>query len=192
MKRPVVIHWIGNIVILLLLFSAPQMVSASDKDEQLRQTMADIALLNRQMAQRKADATDIRDRLGLRRKAIEEEIHQEIQAKGIDSQSEALENPRVFYDLILMAELRAYIGRYTQKIGYYRVACDRLGYLYQQADDDLKIIHTLSDLKIEALIGQVEKVLDGYLADAQTLIIKTDTLEIDPPEKIWASFKADR
>ncbi|BBO87369.1 hypothetical protein [Desulfosarcina ovata] len=192
MKRPVVIHWIGNIVILLLLFFAPQMVSASDKDEQLRQTMADIALLNRQMAQRKADATDIRDRLGLRRKAIEEEIHQEIQAKGIDSQSEALENPRVFYDLILMAELRAYIGRYTQKIGYYRVACDRLGYLYQQADDDLKIIHTLSDLKIEALIGQVEKVLDGYLADAQTLIIKTDTLEIDPPEKIWASFKADR
>ena len=55
-----------------------------------------------------------------------------------------LDNPRLFYDLMLMGEIQAYIERYTQKIGYYRVACDRLAYLYQQADDDLKIVSTLS------------------------------------------------
>lgn len=151
----------------------------------MRHSMADIALLNGQLAQRKTDAASIRDALTVRLNAIKAETNELLRETGIKSQSEALKNPRLFYDLMLIAEVQAYIDRYVQKIDYYRVACDRLNYLYQQADDDLKIVNTLSGMKIDALVSQVEKILDTYLPDAQTLVIQPGKMTIDPPERTW-------
>jgi hypothetical protein len=176
-------------VIILLVATLPSTVAARAKAEQLRRTMADIALLNSQMAHRKAEAAGIRDALAVRLDEIKTEALREVREKGLKTEADVLANPRVRFDLMLMADVQAYTGRYGQKIGYYRVACDRLSYLYQQADDDLKIINTLSDLKIDALISQVEKVLDSYLPDAQTIVLNPGTLKIDPPEKIWKALK---
>ncbi len=176
-------------VIVFLLLALPSTVRANAKGEQLRRTMADISLLNSQMAQRKADAAGIRDLLAARLEEIKREAWGESQAKGIKTEAEAFRNPRLLYDMMLMAEIQAYIDRYTQKISYYRVACDRLSYLYQQADDDLKIVNTLSDIKIDALVSQAEKVLDGYLPDAQTLVIHPKTLTIDAPQNVWNAFR---
>ena len=182
---------LGLITALILISSLPPMAMANDKDELLRRTMADISLLNSQMAQRKADAAGIRDTLTQRIKEIENEIRERMGEKGIKTRADALDDPRIFHDLMLIAEIRAYRERFAEKIAYYRVACDRLGYLYQQADDDLKIVTTLSDLKIDALISQAEKVLDGYLSDAQTLVIQPGKLVIEPPQKVWSTLKTD-
>jgi hypothetical protein len=178
------------LVIVWLVIACPATVTANAIEAHLRQTMADISLLNNQLAQRKSDATGIRDALATRLAEIKKEACLESQEKGVKSAAEALKNPRILYDLMLMAEISACIDRYTQKIGYYRVACDRLSYLYQQADDDLKIVNTLSGMKIDALISQVEKILDGYLRDAQTITIQADTLTLEPPEKMWATLCA--
>lgn len=179
-------------VIVLILMALPATVTASASEEQLRRTMAEISLLNSQMAQRKADADGIRDALSSRLEEIKAEASHESRKKGIKTKSGALGSPRLFYDLMLMGEIQAYIDRYAQKIGYYRIACDRLSYLYQQADDDLKIVRTLSDMKIDALISQTDKVLAGYLPDARTIVIQPDTLMIEPPEKIWKILNIGR
>lgn len=170
----------------------PATVAANKKDELLRRTMADISLLNCQMAQRRADAAEIRDALSARLEEIKTEARRELGEKRIATEAEALRTPRLLYDLMLMAEIQAYIDRYTQKIGFYRVACDRLSYLYQQADDDLKIVSTLSGMKIDALIAQAEKILDSYLPDAQTIVIQPNTLTVEPPEKVWKRLSKDR
>jgi hypothetical protein len=177
------------LALLLVLMSLSSVVGANEKGEQLRRTMAEIALLNSQMTQRKADATGIREALSARLEEIKSEALQVLRENKITTPADALENPRVFYNLLLMAEIEAYVGRYTQKIGYYRVACDRLSYLYQQADDDLKIVNTLSDLKIDALVAQTEKILDSYLAEAQTLVIDPATLVTKPPDNVLALLK---
>jgi len=176
-------------VIVIVLLALPSTVTANRKDELLRQTMADIALLNSQMAQRKTDADGIRDALSVHLEEIKTEARHIWQENGINTEADALKNPRLLYDLMLMAEIQAYIDRYTQKIDNYRVACDRLSYLYQQADDDLKIVSTLSGMKIDALISQSEKILDGYLPEAQTLFIQPDKLTIQTPEKIWRALR---
>ncbi len=175
-------------VIVLLLLVLPSAAAADNNAERLRQTMADIALLKGQMAQRKTDAGAIRDALSAQLEAIETEARHEWQEKGIVTAAEALKNPRLLYDLMLMAEIQAYIHRYAQKIVDYRVACDRLSYLYQQADDDLKIVSTLSGMKIDALVSQAEKILDGFLPEAQTIFIHPDKLIIDAPEKMWEAL----
>lgn len=189
MNPSTIIHRLLIAVIVVGAMAWSSTVTAETKREQLRQTMADISLLNGQMGQRKTDADGIREALSTRLKAIKTEALRELRDKGIRSDAQALNNPRLFYDLRLMAEIQAYIHRYTQKIAYYRVACDRLSYLYQQADDDLKIVSTLSDLKIDALIAQVEKILNGYLPDAQTLVLQPNTLSVEPPQKVWKALK---
>jgi hypothetical protein len=175
-------------VIVLVSMALPSSALANEKGELLRRAMAEIALLNNQMAQRKTEAIGIREALSGQLEAIKKEAWRELNQKGIKTEAEALTNPRLFYDLMLMAEIEAYMNRYMQKISYYRVAGDRLSYLYQQADDDLKIVTTLSGMKIDALISQAEKVLDGYLPDAQTIIIQPDTLTIESPEKVWQTL----
>ena len=174
--------------IVLALLVLPSTVAADNNAERLRETMTDIALLKGQMVQRKTDADGIRDALSEYLKAIETEARREWREKGLNTEVEALNNPRLLYDLMLMAEIQAYIRRYTQKIGYYRVACDRLSYLYQQADDDLKIVSTLSGMKIDALASQADKILDGYLPQAQTIVIQPDKLTIETPEKMWEAL----
>ena len=184
----------GLLIILaaLVLLALPVTAAGNAKGDLLRRTMADIALLNGQMAQRKMDAAEIRDALLVRLDKIKTEVSRELQKKEIETEAEALSYPRLLYDLMLIAEIQAYIDRYKQKIGHYRLAYDRLSYLYQQADDDLKIINTLSDLKIDALIAQVDKILAGYLPDAQTLVIHPDNLTIEAPQKIWKALKDNR
>lgn len=181
-------HRWSSVVIIWLVVALPSIATAAAKAEQLRQTMADIALLNSQLAQRKADADEIRQALTAQMETIKAEAWRQLQEKQIKSEATALKTPRLLYDLMLIAETQAYIDRYAQKSGYYRVACDRLSYLYQQADDDLKIVNTLSGMKIEALISQAGKILDAYLPDAQTLVIQPDNLATDSPEKVWRAL----
>jgi hypothetical protein len=172
------------LALFLVLASFALAMGASEKGEQLRRTMAEVALLNSQMAQRKDDAASTREKLSIKLGKLKREASQIIGKNKIETRADALEHPRVYYNLLLMAELEAYIDRYTERIAYYRVACDRLSYLYQQADDDFKIANTLSDLKIDALVGQTEKILDGYLPDAQTLVINPSTLSIASPDDV--------
>ena len=154
--------------------------------------MAEISLLNGQLAQRKSDAAILRNALSTRLKEIETEAAQEMQAHRIKTEKQARQVPRLWFDMILMGEIRAYMDAYTRRMNHYRVACDRLSYLYQQADDDLKIISTLSDMKIEALVAQAQKILDLYLTDAQTIVLLPETLTIASPQNVWNQFKPSR
>lgn len=166
--------------------------AASNGDEQLRQTMADIALLNNQLAQRRDDAARLRENLARRVEEIKAEIREKAAEMGIEDEAEALKTPRILFDLRLIAEIQAYMRRYAREMSYYQVACDRLSYLYQQADDDLKIINTLSGMKIGALISQTEKIVNAYLPDAQTIVIQPDSMVIASPESVWKGLHTGR
>ncbi len=174
--------WI--LALFFVLSTVSLAVGANEKGEQLRRGMAEIALLSSQLTQRKDDAVHTRKTLSAKLAEFKNETLQVLGENKIKTQAEALNHPRVYYNLLLMAEIDAYMTRYTEKIGYYRVACDRLGYLYQQADDELKIVSTLSDLKIDALIGQTRKVLDRYFPDAQTIAIDPITLTVKSPKTV--------
>lgn len=185
-----IIRWIAIVSFTVIWIGDPAASAENAKKHQLERIMAEIALLNNQLIQRKTDAVETRGKLAHNLETIRKEALSEIGKKSIRDESEALSTPRIHYDLILMAEIQAYMDRYTRKINYYRIACDRLAYLYQQADDDLKIVNTLSDIRIDALMAQVEKVMDGYLNDAQTIIVQPDTLSMKSPEAVWNTLKS--
>jgi hypothetical protein len=180
-------------VVIGLAVALPGMAAAAaNGDAQLRQTMADIALLNNQLAQRRADAVRLREELAKRAAEIKVEIREKAAKLGVENESDALKTPRILFNLRLIAEIQAYMKRYAREINYYQVACDRLGYLYQQADDDLKIVNTLSGMKIGALVSQTEKIVNAYLPDAQTIVIQPGSMDIASPESVWRSLHTGR
>jgi hypothetical protein len=64
----------------------------------------------------------------------------------------------------------------------------RLAFLYQQAEDDLKILETLSDMKIEKLMGQINQTTHKYQSEAKGLSIDVNGIVLSPPEEIWNSI----
>ena len=176
------------LTVVCLLLTAPGITKASENGDQLRRTMADISLLNSQLAQRKADAAQMREELASRLKEITIEVREMVREAGVQNGKEAMQIPRIRFNLRLMAEIQAYMDQYARKIRYYRVACDRLSYLYQQADDDLKIVNTLSGMKIDALVSQTEMILSAYLPDAQTLVIHPADMVVAAPGTVWGTL----
>lgn len=177
-----------GLVVACLLLTALGTGMANDNGDQLRRTMADISLLNGQLAQRQADAAQLREKLSSRLNEIKLEIGERVRETGAKDFAAAMQIPRIRFDLQLMAEIQAYMDQYARKIRYYRVACDRLSYLYQQADDDLKIVNTLSGMKIDALVSQTEMILTAYLPDAQTLVIHPTDMVVASPEAVWGQL----
>jgi len=189
LPKPILVGLSIVSIVSCLWTALPGMAAdAADGGAQLRQTMAEISLLNNQLAQRRADAAGLREELARRAEKIKAEIQETAAELKIKDEADALKAPRILYDLRLIAEIEAYMKRYTREMSYYQVACDRLGYLYQQADDDLKIVNTLSGMKIGALLSQTEKILSAYLPDAQTIVIQPDNMIIAAPESVWKSI----
>jgi hypothetical protein len=181
------------IVVCSLLWSVyPTTGAANEKSGQLRRAMADLSLLNNQLQERKAEAEKIRGALYSQLKLIQTEARNEIRKANIEDKNEALQKPRIFYDLMLIAEIQAYLERYKKKIGFYRVACDRLSYLYQRADDDLKIVNTLSGMKVEALVSQANLLNEAYLSEAQTILIRPELIAPQPPADVWEKLMNSR
>jgi hypothetical protein len=177
----------GYLMALLgwMFLSTATSALAMDKSMTLQSKMADIALLNEQLMEKKAQAIEIREQLSNQTNMLQEEILQQKRQLKIGSFEAAQENPRIHYNLLLMQEVKGYIHEFNNKIRFYQIGCDKLNYLYCLAEDDLKIIATLSDLKIDALTTQIDKVIGTYLPEAHEILIDIDTVDHFAPREIW-------
>lgn len=179
----------GYIMMAVLISFTFAMAEGTDKSgektKQLEKMMGEISAMTHQLSQRETEAAEVRDQLITQLGSIETETRREIQRTGITRPPDVRDHPKIFYNLKLMGELQRYIDRYAQKIEGYRLARSRLGYLYQFADDDLKIIHTLPSLKIDALITQIRNTLASYENDANALLIHPDSFQETSAEAVW-------
>ena len=126
----------------------------------------------------------------LKQKIIElkKEIKRERRRSSITSCQEAIRNPRVDYNIKLIQKILVYISRLNEKVQYLDIAGEELAFLYRQAEDDLKILETLSDMKIEKLMGQINQTTHKYQSEAKGLSIDVNGIILSPPEEIWNSI----
>ena len=157
----------------------------------LQQKMAEINLLQNQLNQRKNNAVEIREKLYGHLSILGSEIKTIAAQKKIETFKGAQAHPRVLHNLQLYGEVQSYIDQINQKIRYYQIGLDKLDYLYQCADDDLKIINTLTHLKIEALVTQIDMVIQTYLPEAHRILISLDNLNIGDAKTVWSQMIRD-
>jgi len=171
------------IFFLCLIISIPAV--AGERITALQQKIADISLLQSQLNERKNDAIKIRENLYQHLFTLRTEIETITTQRKIKTFNSAKTHPRVFHNLQLSAEIHSYIGQINQKVRFYQIGLDKLDYLYQLADDDLKIINTLTNLKIEALLIQIDAVISEYLPEAHRILISLENLDIADTAMIW-------
>jgi uncharacterized phage infection (PIP) family protein YhgE len=167
-----------------MLFTC-NVLASSPKADIIRQKLAEISAVREKMAEKEAQATKMRRKLKEQLKEFKEEIKNEQKRLGIATYEGAIRFPRINYNLRLIQQLLAYISKLDEQIVYYQTSNGNLEFLVQQADDDLRIVETLNDMKVEDLANQIDQVLRRHIPGANKLLIDTEGMVFSAPEKIW-------
>lgn len=195
--RPVYFHRVkwgghpGHLLLRLFLLGVllgitlADPAQASTKADELQQRLADISLLHGQLQEKIKSAVDLREELYVEIKQLGAEVLSIKEEKKVRTFTEGVDIPRIRYNLTLIRELKGYIANFNDKIRFLQIGADKLYYLYHQAEDDLRIIHTLNDLKIDALQSQIDGVMGEYLPEAHNLLIDLNRIPYEKPERIW-------
>ena len=183
MKKTTLSIW--RSILFLILIGAANLVFGDERVADLQQKIADISLLQSQLNERKSEAIEIREKLYKQLSDLTTEIKAILAQKKIKEFNNAEKTPRIHHNLQLSAEIYAHIDQFNQKIRFYQIGQDKLDYLYQKADDDLKIINNLTNLKIEALLAQIDAVIIEYLPEAHRILIRLDNSDSLDTKTVW-------
>ena len=160
-------------------------VDANPKAAELQQKIADINLLLQQIKDRSAHVQSIRNALGEQHDALASEIQIIRKSLGIRSIKQAQRHLRLHYNLDLLCTILTYMDELDAKLLLLQTGRDRLNYLRQLAEDDIRMITTLNDLKIEALTTQISLVINRYLPEAHTIQIDPQHLPLLTVQQVW-------
>ncbi len=158
---------------------------ANPKAAELEQKIADINLLLLQLKDRSAHVQSIRNALGEQHAALTSEIQIIRKSLGIKSIKQAQRHLRLHYNLDLLCTIFTYMDELDAKLLFLQTGRDRLSYLRQLAEDDIRMITTLNDLKIDALTTQVSLVINRYLPEAHTIQVDPQHLPLLTVQQVW-------
>ena len=164
---------------------------ANPKAAELEQKIADINLLLQQLKDRSAKVKSIRHALGKQHDALVSEIQIVRKSLGIKSIKQARRHQRLHYNLDLLRTIYTYMDELDAKLLLLQTGHDRLEYLRQLAEDDIRMITTLNDLKIDALTTQISLVINRYLPEAHTIQIDPQHLPLLTVQQVWDRLSRD-
>lgn len=174
--------------VMFLFLLKGNILASNSKSYDLRTKMDGISLLREKVMERQSQASKLCEQLKERVIELKKEIKGERRRLKITSFQDAMRSPRIGYNIKLIRKILAYISRLNDKIQYLNIANEELMFVCQQADDDLKILYTLNDMKIEELLGQMNQISHKYQSEANKLMIDSDNFALPPSEEIWNSI----
>jgi hypothetical protein len=176
-----------TLVVVCLLVIAPFSAWALDssKSEELQRKIADITLLKQQLADRKLHAESMREGLLNQHEELVAEIRLLQKSYGFKSYQQAKALDRARYNMELLQSIIAYNQIFAEKIKLYQTGHDKLNYLLQLAQDDIKMIRTLHDFEIDALTTQISLVINRYIGEAHVIQIDPRRIKLTSPKNIW-------
>ncbi|MBT8342694.1 MAG: hypothetical protein HKP58_06300 [Desulfatitalea sp.] len=160
-------------------------VSADTKKVELEQKIADIELLYQQLHDRTEQARSIRSGLEGQRDLLIPEIQVLIKSLDVQSYQQGQQHLRIKYNVELLSVIFTYMDALQAKINLYHSGRDRLAYLRQLVEDDIKMISTLNDLKIDALTTQISLVINRFLPDAHIIQVDPEKLQMISERETW-------
>lgn len=179
------------VFLLLICFSAID-ASASSKSEELQRKIADLGLLSQQLKDRRQQAEAVLASLLSQRNDLVSEVRILQKSLNFKSYDQAAKYDRARYNIDLLRTINAYSDNIEKKIKVYKTGREKLTYLQQLAQDDIKMIRTLNDFEIDALTTQISLVINKYLGEAHVIQIDPKNIELAAPESIWQGIVKGR
>jgi hypothetical protein len=172
-------------LVLWLTAMAWSPAAANVKKAELEQKIADIALLQNQLGDRMQQSQAILDALNEQQNLLTGEIQVLVRSLNIKTLAQARDHLRLRNNLELLRMIHAYMDGLDAKLGFYQSGRERLGYLRKLAEDDIRMIATLSDLKIDALTTQISLMITRYLSEAHVIQIDPQDVPLTSLEQAW-------
>ncbi|MGD9367166.1 MAG: hypothetical protein PVH87_15820 [Desulfobacteraceae bacterium] len=178
-------------LLMTCLFSITYCVtdlSANSKAEELKRKIADIGLLKQQLGDRQQQAEAVLASLVAQQNELLSEVRLLQRSLNFKSYQETMKSERSYNNIELLRIIMAYTNEFTNKIRLYQTGQDKLTYLQQLADDDIKMIGTLNDFEIDALTTQISLVINKYLGEAHIIQIDPEKIKPSTPETVWETI----
>ncbi|RJQ75016.1 MAG: hypothetical protein C4519_16145 [Desulfobacteraceae bacterium] len=163
---------------------------ANAKRLELERKIADLSLLHQQLEDRMQQAQGLRTGLAGQQSLLTSEIHVLMKSHNIKNFQQAKQHLRVRYNIELLGTILSYIGELDGKLIFYQAGRDRLAYLRQLAEDDLRMIAAVNDLKIDALTTQISLVVNRYLPEAHVIQIEPQQVKPVSGQNVWESVQS--
>jgi len=158
------------------------------KSEMFEQKMQQILAVRDKLSEKRALAASIRERLNEQILALELEISAKQRTMEITSYTEAVKSPRIYYNIRLIQQLKAYTSKLAERIRYYEDGYDKMRFRYQEADDNFKIIELWSDKKTKRLMTKIDKAINEYQAENKPHMFTNKQIVLDTPRKVWSEI----
>lgn len=182
----------STLVCLLLVNISSIAGAANSKTEELQRKIADIRLLQQQLEDRRQQAETVLKSLSVQQGNLASEVRLLQRSFDFKSYQQVQNNDRARYNIELLRNILAYSEAFFKKIKIYQTGNDKLNYLLELAEDDIKMMRTLSDFQIDALATQISLVINKYLHEAHIIQIDPKNIKPPSPEKVWEGIVAGR
>jgi hypothetical protein len=174
-----------TIVTLFLVMYLTNTACAESKAHELQRKIADIGLLKEQLADRMQQAKSVLTELQAQQRNLATEVRLLHKSYDFKSYQQVRKFDRAHHNIELLRSLTAYSEAFAKKIRFYQSGYDKLTYLSQLAEDDIKMINAMNDFEIDALTTQISLVINTYLREAHVIQIDPEKIELATSESIW-------
>ena len=156
------------------------------KSEMFEQKMQQVLAVRDKLSEKRTQAASIREKLNEQILELKNEILNEQRESGVVSYEEAIKPPRIYYNIKLIQQLKAYTSKLAERIRYYEEGYDKMGFRYQEADDNFKMIELWSDTEIKRLMPKIDKAMNEYPSVNEPHMFTNKQIVLDNSRKIWA------
>ena len=156
-----------------------------DKYGMFEQKMQQILTVRKKLSEKRTQAVSMREKLNEQILALKKEILTEKKRLGATSYKDAVKSPRIYHNIALIQQLKAYTSKLSERIRYYEDGYDKMGFYYQETDDSFKMIELWSDAKIEKLMAKIDKVIKGYQSVNRPHMFTNKQIVLEKPHMVW-------
>lgn len=151
----------------------------------LENRMRKIDIFLEKISDRQLKATELKQFLRDKSTGVVEEIRQKLKKENIKSYKEAIQYPRIQYDLILIRKIKAYETLLDRRMDILQSGKDNLKFFYDQARDDIKMIKALSDIDVSSLLAQIDQLLKQYSNITDQALMDVHKISLMPASAVW-------
>jgi len=158
------------------------------KQDLLQQRITEIQALQARMDDIRSQTVALQGELQGKVAAYAKEIRKEQADRDLQNYQQAIKVYRVRYNLKLLQQITAYLAAVAERIAFFQAGREQVDFLYQQAQDDLKMVQTLSDMEINGFIDRMDQVLAKYEKAVNSSLFDIEKIEQAEMEALWLSI----
>ena len=154
----------------------------------LQQRINEIQALQTRMDDIRSQAVALQSELQGKADAYTKEIRKEQADRDLKNYQQAIKVYRVRYNLKLVQQITAYLAAVSDRIAFFQEGREQVDFLYQQAQDDLKMVQTLSDMEIAGFIDRMDQVLAKYETAVNSSLFDIEKIQQPELKALWHSI----